>query len=52
MHVSLDSVWDGECVAFMHLTRKIVFHFYFIFIYLGTVAPSVHENCFSGGRVS
>ena len=21
-----------------------------IFIYLGTVAPSVHENCFSGGR--
>ena len=22
----------------------------FIFIYLGTVAPSVHENCFSGGR--
>ena len=24
--------------------------FHFIFIYLGTVAPSVHENCFSGGR--
>ena len=22
----------------------------FIFIYLGTVPPSVHENCFSGGR--
>ena len=22
----------------------------FIFIYSGTVAPSVHENCFSGGR--
>ena len=22
----------------------------FIFIYLGTVAPSVHDNCFSGGR--
>ena len=26
------------------------FSFHFIFIYLGTVAPSVHENCFSGGR--
>ena len=25
--------------------------FHFIFIYLGTVSPSVHENCFSGGRV-
>ena len=24
--------------------------FHFIFIYLGTVAPSVYENCFSGGR--
>ena len=29
-------------VAFIH-------SFHFIFIYLGTVAPSVHENCFSGG---
>ena len=26
---------------------QFVFHFFFIFIYLGTVAPSVHENCFS-----
>ena len=24
--------------------------FHFIFTYLGTIAPSVHENCFSGGR--
>ena len=23
---------------------------FYIFIYLGTVAPSFHENCFSGGR--
>ena len=23
---------------------------HFIFTYLGTVAPSVHGNCFSGGR--
>ena len=30
------------------MQRCISFHF--IFIYLGTVAPSVHENCFSGGR--
>ena len=32
------------------LMKKVPFHFIFIFIYLGTVAPSVHENCFSGGR--
>lgn len=25
-------------------------HFILIFIYLGTVVPSVHESCFSGGR--
>ena len=25
-------------------------HSFFIFIYLGTVTPSVHEKCFSGGR--
>ena len=30
-----------------------IIHYYFvlfIFTYLGTVAPSVHENCFSGGH--
>ena len=32
-----------------HLFLPFSFHFIF-FIYLGTVAPSVQENCFSGGR--
>ena len=34
----------------MDQNQTFHFIFFFIFIYLGTVAPSVHENCFSGGR--
>ena len=33
-----------------HPGDSTVTSFHFIFIYLGKVAPSVHENCFSGGR--
>ena len=37
--------------AFSRPTFRIfALSFHFIFVYLGTVAPSVHENCFSGGR--
>ena len=32
------------------ISRRRLYHFIFIFTYLGTVAPSVRGNCFSGGR--
>ena len=40
------SIWllNNKCGGFGFFIHS------FIFIYLGTVAPSVHENCFSGGR--
>ena len=43
-----------RCFFVLFIDKRYIFQvsFHFIFIYLGTVAPSVHENCFSGGRGS
>ena len=63
-YVVLFKVWNQKsfvcgknfthCTNFMKVMPETLLqylvHFIFIFIYLGTVAPSVHENCFSGGR--